>query len=245
MEQKVLNGWFVLHDMREFVWEKWKNASSQERQSAVDQLIRLLDKWDRMEDQREGSHMLYTMVGHKADLMLLILRPTIVELNKAEAELSKTTFMDFTRKTYSYLSTVEKSSFSGLPDQPYENSEILKKLHPKVPQLNHIWFYPMGKKRGENQNWFMLPVEERKRLMFEHIETCKKYNETVKRVVTGSSGLDDYEWGISLFSDEALEIKKILYETRFDEVSAVYGLFGSFYVGNRLRKNEIEAYFAL
>lgn len=245
MGQEVLNGWYVLHDMRVFDWEKWKQTSTRERQHAIGEFVQLLERWDDIEGREEGSHMLYSVVGQKADIMLMILRPSIKELNRVEAELAKTHFMDFTETANSYLSVVEKSSFSGFPDQPYEDPEILKKLHPKVPEMNHICFYPMGKKRGEQQNWFMLPVEERKRMMFEHIDTCKKYNETVKRVITGSSGFDDYEWGISLFTDDAMNFKKIIYETRFDEVSAVYGLFGPFYVGNRMKKADIEPFFRL
>lgn len=241
MSQVVQNGWFSTHDMRIFDWEKWKKASVETRGAALTEFNHLLKQWDQLEEKREGSHALYSVVGQKADLMFIIFRPTVKEINQAEIELAKTQFIDFTRPAYSYLASVEKSSFSQLPDAT--DPEMVKKLHPIVPKTDHICFYPMSKKRGEQQNWFKLPIDERKRLMFEHIETCKKYTDTVKRIVTGSTGLDDFEWGISLFSDDALDFKKIIYDTRFDEVSAEYGVFGSFYIGNRIENEEMEAIF--
>ncbi|HET7627165.1 MAG TPA: hydrogen peroxide-dependent heme synthase [Bacillales bacterium] len=245
MEQEVVNGWFVLHDMRTFDWEKWRNCSSRERQSVIREFVQLLERWEKVQDRQEGSQMLYSVVGQKADLLLVILRPTMKELNLAETALAKTRFLDFTKSANSYLAAVEKSSFSGEPNKLHDDPEIQKKLRPAVPKMNHICFYPMSKRRGEQKNWFTLPIEDRKRMMFEHIETCKKYNQTVKRIITGSSGLDDYEWGISLFADDAMAFKNIIYDTRFDEVSAVYGLFGPFYIGNRMKTTDMESFFAL
>lgn len=243
MTQTVHNGWFSLHDMRVFDWEKWKQASEETRIQAIDELNQLLQRWDQIEEKRDGSHALYSIVGQKADLMFVIFRPTTIELKQAEIELAKTRFADFTKPAFSYLATVEKSSFSQLPGA--SDPEMIKKLNPMVPKTAHICFYPMSKRRGEQHNWFRLPIEERKRMMLEHVETCKKYTNTVKRIITGSAGLDDYEWGISLFSDDAHDFKKIIYDTRFDEVSAVYGVFGSFYIGNRMENEDFGDLFSL
>ncbi|MDY0397024.1 chlorite dismutase family protein [Virgibacillus halophilus] len=86
----------------------------------------------------------------------------------------------------------------------------------------------MSKLRGEINNWFTLEKNDRGRMMFDHIKTAKPFTEKVKRIITGAIGLDDYEWGVSLFCNDPLQFKKLIYDTRFDEVSAKYGIFGSF-----------------
>ena len=78
-----------------------------------------------------------------------------------------------------------------------------------------------------------------------HIDTGRPYTEQVKRIITGSVGFDDYEWGVSLFCDDALQFKKLIYATRFDEVSTVYGIFGSFYIGNLLKTDRIHQFFQI
>src|SRR5207247_2351172 len=97
-----------------------------------------------------------------------------------------------------------------------------------------VCFYPMNKRRGETVNWYAADFEERRRMMHEHGATGKKYHGKVIQMITGSTGLDDWEWGITLFSEDPLHIKKLVYEMRFDEVSAKYGDFGPFYFGIRL-----------
>jgi hydrogen peroxide-dependent heme synthase len=240
---KTIEGWYCLHDFRMFDWEKWKSASEEEREHAIYEIKELINKWDRIESEQRGSHSVYTIVGQKADIMFMILRPTMKELNIVETEFSKTSFANFTKPAYSYLSVIEKSSYSQAATNPYEDPAMLAKLYPVIPKTEYVCFYPMSKLRGEKANWFMLPMEERKRLMFEHIDTGKPYTDQVKRIVTGSVGFDDYEWGVTLFSNDALQFKKLIYETRFDEVSAVYGIFGSFFIGNLLKQEEMEQLF--
>jgi chlorite dismutase len=92
----------------------------------------------------------------------------------------------------------------------------------------------MDRRRGEDKNWYQLPLSERQRQMAEHGAVGRRYAGTVKQVITGSIGFDDWEWGVDLFADDPLVFKKLIYEMRFDHVSAVYALFGTFYVGRRL-----------
>ncbi|WML44876.1 hydrogen peroxide-dependent heme synthase [Neobacillus sp. PS3-40] len=240
---KTIEGWYCLHDFRTIDWTKWKTVSSGQREQALHEFKSLLKKWEMIESNNKGSHSVYTVVGQKADLLFMILRPTMKELNEVETEFNKTILADFTVPAYSYISVIEKSSYSQMAENPFEDPAMLAKLHPTIPKNEYLCFYPMSKLRAEKTNWFMLPVEERKRLMFEHIGTGKPYNEQVKRIITGSIGFDDYEWGVTLFSDDALQFKKLIYDTRFDEVSAVYGIFGSFFIGNLLKQDRINQFF--
>src|SRR5450432_3048866 len=114
------------------------------------------------------------------------------------------------------------------------------RLFPDIPPHKYICFYPMDRKRGEEKNWYQLPMAERQRLMHEHGMIGRRYAGQVKQIISGSIGFDDWEWGVDLFADEPLVFKKLIYEMRFDEVSAVYALFGHFYVGVRVPAAQLE-----
>src|SRR5699024_12606139 len=118
------------------------------------------------------------------------------------------------------------------------------KLYTKSPTGGYICFYTMSKIRGETYSRYQLRKEDRKHLMFDHIKKAKQFTGDVKRIITGSTGLDDYECGVSLFCHDPLQFKKLIYETRFDEVSARYGIFGTFYIGHRLEDADMDEYFA-
>jgi chlorite dismutase len=107
------------------------------------------------------------------------------------------------------------------------------RLFPEIPKAKYVCFYPMDRRRGEDKNWYTLPIEERARQMHEHGLVGRRYAGEVKQIITGSIGFDDWEWGVDLFADDPLVFKKLIYEMRFDEVSAVYAQFGHFYVGVR------------
>jgi chlorite dismutase len=113
------------------------------------------------------------------------------------------------------------------------------RLFPAMPPNRYICFYPMDRKRGEEKNWYTLPMEERQRQMNEHGMVGRRYAGDVKQIITGSIGFDDWEWGVDLFADDPLVFKKLIYEMRFDEVSAVYALFGTFYVGLRCPASQL------
>ncbi|MBA2872823.1 chlorite dismutase [Anoxybacillus calidus] len=240
---QTLDGWYCLHDFRSVDWSAWKTLTSDERQAAIHEFLTIVEKWQVTEDKKEGSHAIYTVVGQKADLMFMILRPTMEELNEIETELNKTKLAEYLIPTYSYVSVVELSNY--LPSDgsdPYENPEVRRRLFPILPKTKHICFYPMDKRRQGNDNWYMLPMEERRNLMRAHSMTGRKYAGKVVQVITGSVGFDDYEWGVTLFSDDVLQFKKLVYEMRFDEVSARYGEFGSFFVGNILPKEKVSSF---
>ena len=118
------------------------------------------------------------------------------------------------------------------------------RLFPAMPPNRYICFYPMDRRRGEDKNWYTLPIEERQRQMNEHGLVGRRYAGEVKQIISGSIGFDDWEWGVTLFADEPLVFKKLIYEMRFDEVSAVYALFGHFYVGMRCPAAELGKWLA-
>ncbi len=114
-----------------------------------------------------------------------------------------------------------------------QRQAMRSRLYPKIPDSYYLCFYPMDRKRGEQKNWYMLPIEERQRQMEEHGMVGRRYAGKVQQIITGSIGFDDWEWGVDLFAPEPLVFKKLIYEMRFDQVSAEYALFGQFFVGLR------------
>ncbi|WP_100332520.1 hydrogen peroxide-dependent heme synthase [Bacillus xiapuensis] len=237
---KTLEGWYCLHDFRLIDWTTWKMLSSDERQAAIHEYQQFLNKLNQVHEAKEGSHAFYSVTGQKADFMLMILRPTMEELNAVETEFNKLKIADYTIPSYSYVSVVELSNYLSSDEDPYQNPQIRARLYPELPRANYICFYPMDKRRQGEDNWYMLPMKERGALMRSHGMIGRKYAGLVKQVITGSVGFDDYEWGVTLFADDVLQFKKLVYEMRFDEVSARYGEFGSFFVGHLLDGDKFE-----
>lgn len=237
---QTLEGWYCLHDFRKMDWVSWKAISSDEREFAIKEFMTFLEKWEGVEARKEGSHALYSIVGQKADFMLMLLRPTMEDLNEIENAFNKTTFAQYTIPTYSYVSVVELSNYNPSNDVDPETDPMIQgRLKPELPKWKHVCFYPMDKRREGNDNWYMVPMEERKKMMYSHGMIGRSYAGKVKQIITGSVGFDDWEWGVTLFANDVLQFKKLVYEMRFDEVSARYGEFGSFYVGNQLTKEAV------
>lgn len=239
---KTLEGWYCLHDFRTVDWAAWKTLPNDEQNETIAEFHAYLDKLKATEEAKEGSHALYTIVGQKADFMLMILRPTMEELNELETAFNKSKFAEFLIPAHSYVSVVELSNYLPSDQDPYQNPEILARLYPILPKWKHVCFYPMDKRRQGNDNWYMLPMEERSKMMRSHGMIGRQYAGKVKQIITGSVGFDDWEWGVTLFSDDVLQFKKLVYEMRFDEVSARFGEFGSFFVGNLLKDDQIPTF---
>jgi len=110
---------------------------------------------------------------------------------------------------------------------------MASRLSPQIPARRYVCFYPMDKKRGESKNWYQVPITDRQQMMSEHGLIGRRYAGQVTQIISGSIGFDDWEWGVDLFADDPLVFKKLVYAMRFDKASAVYGLFGTFYVGLR------------
>lgn len=238
---ETMDGWYSLHDLRKVDWSKWKMTSKEKKDEAIKEFIDLLAEWDKVEKNTEGSHCLYQMVGQKADLMLMILRPTMHELATAETKLNKTKFADFLIPAYSHVSVVELAKYRPQQDgvDPETLPETQKRLKPILPKYEHISFYPMSRKRDGKDNWYTLEKEERGKLLYEHSLTGRKYAGKVKQIITGSIGFDKWEWGVTLFAHDALQLKKIVYEMRFDTATSRYGEFGEFFVGHHLTNENL------
>ncbi|MGJ7920922.1 hydrogen peroxide-dependent heme synthase [Neobacillus sp. LXY-4] len=237
---ETLEGWYCLNDFRKVNWGSWAKLTSQKQQEIIDEILELLNQWISQEDKDKGSFGLFQILGHKADIMLMFLRPTLQELIELETAFNKTKFAEYTSQTNSYVSVVELSNYLPKGEDPYSKPEIRARLYPEIPKSEYICFYPMNKLRSGVDNWYMLSQEERTQMMKSHSLIGRKFAGKVKQIILGSIGLDDYEWGVVLFANNPVHFKKLIYEMRFDEVSARYGEFGSFYVGSNITNDHIK-----
>ena len=171
------------------------------------------------------------------------MRPTLEGLIAAERALDQTLAGVVLTRSSSFVSVVELSNYevprSGDSD-PQQQQAVQARLFPQLPQKSHVCFYPMNKRRCEGANWYLLPMEQRRALMRQHGMSGKKFLHRVTQLVSGAIGLDDWEWGVTLFAHDPLVFKHVVTSMRFDEVSARYAEFGPFYVGNRLNPDDLE-----
>ncbi|MFZ0805910.1 MAG: hydrogen peroxide-dependent heme synthase [Candidatus Sulfotelmatobacter sp.] len=248
-------GYSVLHQMMRFRRTAWRALPEAERSAIAKEASEALTA---MEKNSAGQSALFSLIGHKGDLMLIHFRNSFADLNQAELALANLRLSDYLEPTTSYLSIIELGLYDStlkiykeLTDQGIEphsdqwkaeieckldrHREAMRpRLFPEIPPNRYACFYPMDRRRGEDKNWYMLPIDERARQMSEHGLVGRRYAGEVRQIITGSIGFDDWEWGVDLFADDPLVFKKLIYEMRFDQVSAIYALFGQFYVGVRV-----------
>jgi hydrogen peroxide-dependent heme synthase len=208
---QTLEGWYSLHDFRLIDWNAWKAADPKHRKLAQGELEAYLNEWQQIENDKTGSTAVYSIVGQKADFMFMHMRENLEELNELENAFNKSAFAEFTIPVYSYVSIVELSSYLAKPGvDPMTDPELVARLKPILPKARHICFYPMNKRREGSDNWYMLPAEDRKTMMRSHGMIGRTYAGKVKQIITGSVGLDDWEWGVTLFAEDALQFKKLV-----------------------------------
>jgi hydrogen peroxide-dependent heme synthase len=260
----TIEGLSVLHQMFHFDWKSWRDLDSAKQSAIETEAVELFTRWEQQGDRKSSA--LFSLLGHKGDLLFLHFREDFKDLNRVELEMSQIRFTDYLRPSHSYLSMVElglyessaktyaslaeKGLQSGTPEWDAGVHEVLnrqstamaQRLNPAIPDTKYICFYPMDRKRAETVNWYTQPMAERQRMMHEHGLIGRRYADSVRQIITGSIGFDDWEWGVDLFADEPLIFKKLIYEMRFDEVSAVYALFGQFFVGVRLPVNDLGSW---
>ena len=245
-------GWYVLHDLRTVDWDAWREAPDHERERALSEGIEHLRAHEDLTDAEAGGSAVFSVVGHKADLMVVHMRPTTAHLDRAERRFEQTTLAGFTERASSYVSVTEISGYmtEDLADG-LENIEdagrrnyMQSRLYPSIPDSEHVCFYPMDKRRDPEYNWYDLPFDERRDLISGHGEVGREYAGKVTQIITGSLGFDDYEWGVTLFADDPTQIKKLLYEMRFDPSSSKYAEFGPFYFGRRIAPEDLPALLA-
>lgn len=175
------------------------------------------------------------LLGHKADLATMALGSDLWRLRALQTDLRRAGLV----LVDSYVSLTELSEYAkGLPAEMAE-----ARLWPQLPpEGKDAWcFYPMSKRRNVGSNWFTLPYDERKELMYEHGASGRTFAGRVLQVVTGSTGVDDFEWGVTLFALHPDDLKEVVYTMRFDTASALYGEFGTFYAGMVASLDEVLA----
>ena len=250
----TLEGAFCLHQLYRVDRRKLLTLDQAQRRLVLDEATRVLEAFN-VRGSRDESGACYKVLSNIADIMLVYFRRTPDELSELEQVFQELAIYDYLTPTYGYFSVVELSlhgarerygkllSKKGLTEDTPEWDAALEielqqervtqkqRLFPTIPEEPYICFYPMNKKRGETVNWFMLTPKERGMMMRGHGTTGRKYHGRVTQIITSSSGLADYDWGVDLFAKEAVDFKKLIYEMRFDEASALYAEFGPFYIG--------------
>jgi chlorite dismutase len=142
-------------------------------------------------------------------------------------------------RAFGFTSITEVSEY--VPAERRTPDLVEQRLHPRIPDHPFVSFYPMSKRREKDRNWFRLPFEERARLMHGHGVVGRKYAGEIQQIITTAFGLDDWEWGVTLFGRTEQVLRDCVHEMRFDEASAEYAEFGPFYFGPRLDRARIEA----
>jgi len=261
----TLDGSYLLHQMFRVRWTVWRGLGATEQKHILDHSVKRLAA---MEEKKQEATGIASLLGHKGDLMLIHFRKTLDELNQAELMITQLPIQEFLEPTTSYVSVVELGIYEasvklysdlvskGLqPGTGEWNREVeaelskqreasAARLWPEIPQRRYVCFYPMNKYRGEEKNWYSEPIEKRQRMMRDHGMIGRHYAGRVTQIISGSIGFDDWEWGVDLFADDPLVFKKLVYEMRFDEASAIYGLFGTFYVGLQFPASQLHALLA-
>jgi len=250
----TLDGSYIMHQMFRIRWSAWKALGLDVQKNILVNSDAVFGSMERNQHEPSG---LFTLLGHKGDLMLVHFRRSLEQLNQAELDVTRVELYEYLEPMTSYVSVVELGLYEasvklfseltakGLRPGTGEwnaevDAELAKqrqsagpRLWPEIPQRRYLCFYPMNKYRGEHKNWYGEAITERQRMMRDHGIIGRHYAGRVTQIISGSIGFDDWEWGVDLFADDPLVFKKLVYEMRFDEASAHYGLFGTFFIGLR------------
>ncbi len=251
-------GWHVMHLFYHVDHAQWSLYSDEEKRHAKTRLTELVQEIRATPD----THLLiFSIATPKADLGFMLLTPDLQVANSYEKQLSLSLGPEILSPVYSYLSQTEGSEYTttreqyaaetlvgekslseGTPEYDAALKEfdermahyLQHRLYPVLPDWPVICFYPMSKRRNGPDNWYALDYETRRKLMAGHAKVGRTYSGRILQLITGSTGLDEYEWGVTLLAKDTINIKSIVYEMRFDEVTARYGEFGDFYIGMQL-----------
>ena len=251
-------GWHVMHLFYHVDHAQWALYSDEEKRQAKTRLTELVQEIRATPD----THLfIFSIATPKADLGFMLLTPDLQVANMFEKQLSLSLGPEILSPTYSYLSQTESSEYTTTREQYAADTLIAEegliedspefeagltafdermahylkhRLYPVLPDWPVVCFYPMSKRRNGGDNWYALDFEARKQLMAGHARVGRTYSGRILQLITGSTGLDEFEWGVTLLAKDTIDIKSIVYEMRFDEVTARYGEFGDFYIGMQL-----------
>ena len=251
-------GWHVMHLFYHVDHAQWALYSDEEKRQSKTRLTGLVQEIRATPD----THLLiFSVATPKADLGFMLLTPDLQVANMFEKQLSLSLGPEILSPSYSYLSQTESSEYTTSREQYAADTLVAEKglaegspefeagikefdermanylkhrLYPVLPDWPVICFYPMSKRRNGGDNWYALDYEARRKLMAGHAKVGRTYAGRILQLITGSTGLDEHEWGVTLLAKDTIDIKSIVYEMRFDEVTARYGEFGDFYIGMQL-----------
>ena len=256
-------GWHVIHLFYQIDHTQWSLLSEEERLKAKTDLSILIQE---IRSTPKTQLLSFSIVTPKADIGFMLLTDDLHLANTFEKQLTLALGADILTPSFSYLSMTETGDYMTTEEEYSENTlksdrkltegseeyetalndfktHMAKysndKLYPNMPDWPVFCFYSMAKRRGESFNWYALPFEERKRLMAEHGKVGRQWAGKIRQLITGSVGLDDSEWGVTLFANNSYDIKGIVYKMRYDEVSVKYAEFGDFYIGLQLPLDQL------
>jgi chlorite dismutase len=242
-------GWHVLHLFYHIDHSQWSLFTEDEQRQAK---VRLTELIQEIRATPDTQLLTFSIISPKADLGFMLLTPDLHVANSFEKQLTLSLGPEILTPAYSYFSLTEPSEYTmtreqfiteekltpGTPEADEKLAEFDKRMahyrsyrvYPQLPDWPVVCFYPMSKRRSGTDNWYSLDYEARRALMAGHARVGRTYSGRILQLITGSTGLDEHEWGVTLLSKTTEDIKAIVYEMRFDEVSARYAEFGDFYI---------------
>ena len=261
----TIEGWYVLHQVVRVDWRALRALPAQERAALSAETSDLMTRLAT--PAGAGWSAAHRLIGGGADLMLVHFRETLEELADVQLAIARsrlgsalTIEYDFTSVTEAglYHDSAHAAAEAGGDMQKYgelleqaaaaegASPHVRSRLYPEPPaDMRFVSFYPMSKRRTHPDNWYALDVAERNRMMREHGLSGRRFAGRIFQVITGAVGFDDWEWGVTLFARDPLDIKRVVTELRYDEASTRYGEFGRFFVGVRMEAGEWPALLSL
>jgi peroxiredoxin len=264
---KLTRGIHVLHLFYRVDRVHWNSLAEGESKLTLGRLQNLITANSAPSNPRVVT---YVNVGGKADLAFILYAAELATLSQMHRDLEACFPAGALQAAYNFLSVTELPEYVTTEDdiarslqqeglqagtEAYnQRIEAAKKrqveyeryrLYPELPDWEVMAFYPMSKRRSGQDNWYMLDFETRKKLMAGHARVGRKFAGRISQLITGATGLDDWEWGVTLMAHQLDALKEIVYEMRFDEVSARYGEFGPFYINMRLQPDDLWAHLKL
>ncbi len=255
-------GWTVIHLFYRIDRVRWRSFSAGERSAAVDEF----GGWLGARAAEEGLQLLPFAGVTKSDFGVMAVHPDLWRVQQLSQEIPATAFGSCLTPAYTFLSLTEASEYitneadwtkrlieeekldPAAPEFATRFAALRKRtamyaesrIHPRLPDNYPVLcFYPMAKARRDQDNWYRLGFEERKKHMIAHGTAGRRYADRVTQLITTCTGIDDWEWGVTLFSRDPKAIRDIVYELRYDPASATYGLFGPFYIGIRFEPAQL------
>jgi peroxiredoxin len=260
---KLHEGIHVMHLFFQIDRIAWSELSRGECNEALADLEALCERFAGPAAPRVST---FANVGGKADIAFILYAAELQEISAMQREIECAFPPGTLSPVFTYLSVTELPEYVTTDDdlkRMVEQGE--KKPQPGTPEFDEAFaaakkrnddykhyrlnpelqdweimaFYPMSKKRELADNWYMLSFDDRKKLMGTHAKTGRKYAGKISQLITGSTGIDDWEWGVTLMAHNLDDVKNIVYEMRFDEVTARFGDFGPFYINLRLDPKDL------